>query len=381
MSAPENSPLIDFALRGLERCWLPELGRWSHIYHLDNRDSPNESVPESDVFYTLNVLLGLAHVRHVPQHIDILETLRRTAALLVTLPVSKYALGAALWTAGELEVDLPGRVLQHIENTLLNRDDWWDFRAQDLGMILVGVTTQARHDRKKWSKLAAELFAFLVNRYSSASGLFFDAAHGPRRRFASFATQTYLTLACYAYGELTNDVRAINLANTCTKHLIARQGPNGEWPWFFDAVSGSVLDFYEIYSVHQYGMAPAFLERAECHGVTEARAAMVKGFNWVFGKNQLAIPMLVPDLNLTIRSQVRKGELHSKGRRAFRAITNSILGHKAELVNPAGVQLRLECRSYELGWILWSFGQRSDLPELTYHEMFSSALKNDLIAE
>jgi hypothetical protein len=108
---------------------------------------------------------------------------------------------------------------------------------------------------------------------------------------------------------------------------------------------------------------------------------MVKGFNWVFGKNQLAIPMLVPDLNLTIRSQVRKGELHSKGRRAFRAITNSILGHKAELINPAGVQLRLECRSYELGWILWSFGQRSDLPELTYHEMFSSALKNDLIAE
>ena len=208
--------------------------------------------------------------------------------------------------------------------------------------------------------------------------MFFDAAYGARRRFVSFATQTYLTLACYAYGELTNDVRAISLANSCTRKLITQQGASGEWPWFFDAVSGSVLDFYEIYSVHQYGMAPAFLERAECHGVTEARAAIVKGFNWVFGKNQLAIPMLVPDLNLTIRSQVRKGELHSKGRRAFRAITNSILGHKAKLINPAGVQLRLECRSYELGWILWSFGQRSDLPELTHHDIFSRALKPDL---
>ena len=41
---------------------------------------------------------------------------------------------------------------------------------------------------------------------------------------------------------------------------------------FSTPVSGSVLDFYEIYSVHQYGMAPAFLERAECHGVTDARA-------------------------------------------------------------------------------------------------------------
>ena len=36
--------------------------------------------------------------------------------------------------------------------------------------------------------------------------LFFDAAIGPRRRFASFATQTYLTLACYAYGELLDDI-------------------------------------------------------------------------------------------------------------------------------------------------------------------------------
>ena len=63
ISASENSPLVDYALKGLELCWLPEYGRWSHIYHLDNRDRPNESVPDSDVFYTLNVLLGLARVR------------------------------------------------------------------------------------------------------------------------------------------------------------------------------------------------------------------------------------------------------------------------------------------------------------------------------
>lgn len=88
------------------------------------------------------------------------------------------------------------------------------------------------------------------------------------------------------------------------------------------------------------------------------------------GENQMAIPMLVPDLHLTIRSQVRKGELHSKRRRAFRAIGNSLLGRKAELIDPAGLQLRLECRSYELGWILWSFGNRTDLPELTHNEAF-----------
>jgi hypothetical protein len=40
------------------------------------------------------------------------------------------------------------------------------------------------------------------------------------------------------------------------------------------------------------------------------------------------------------------------------------------LIDPGDVGLRLECRSYELGWILWSFGQRSDLPELTHHQIF-----------
>ena len=370
LSLPENSPLVDYALEGLELCWLPEQGRWSHIYHLDNRDQPNESVPHSDVFYTLNVLLGLARVRRVPRNIDVPETFKRNVSHLVTLPVSKYAFGVALWTGAELRLELPGDILRHIDLMLSDKNNWRSFRAQDLGMIIAGVVAQAKLDPQKWSPLASELFAFLVDRYRSKSGLFFDAAFGPRRRFASFATQTYLTLACYAYGELMHDNRAIEMANACTRKLIARQGPNGEWPWFFDAATGLVVDFYEVYSVHQCGMAPAFLECAERHDVSEARNAIIKGFNWVLGKNQLGVPMLVPDLHMTIRSQVRKGELHSKKWRVLRALGNSILGREAALIDPADLQLRRECRSYELGWILWSFGQRSDLPELTHNETF-----------
>ena len=88
------------------------------------------------------------------------------------------------------------------------------------------------------------------------------------------------------------------------------------------------MDFYEIYSVHQCGMAPAFLEHAERHGVSEARSAIIKGFNWVLGQNQLNIPMLVPSVHMTIRSQVRKGELHTKMWRIVRALQNSFVGRK-----------------------------------------------------
>jgi hypothetical protein len=366
----KNSPLVDYALEGLKLCWLSEYGRWSHIYHLDKRDRPNESVPESDVFYTLNVLLGLARVRSVPSSIDLAGTFQHNASDLVRLPVPKYAFGTALWAAGELGLELPGHVLRYIDVMLSNKNNWRSFRAQDLGMILVGVATQATHDPKRWTALAADLFAFLAERYHSPSGFFFDAAFGLRRRFASFATQTYLTLACYSYGELMSNPQAIEIANECTRKLIARQGPNGEWPWFFDAASGLVVDFYEVYSVHQSGMAPAFLEHAERHGVPEARRAIVKGFNWILGNNQLRMPMLVPELHLTIRSQVRKGELGSKRWRVLRGLGNSLFGRQASLIDPAKLEIRRECRSYELGWILWSFGQRSDLPELTHNAMF-----------
>lgn len=365
-----NSPLVDYALRGLDRCWLPEFGRWSHIYHLDHRKQPNESVARSDVFYTLNVLLGMARVQHVPPHIDLAGTFLRNVNHLPTLDVSKYAFGMALWAAAELGLAIPDPVQHHIDQVVMDNDRWRSFRAQDLGMILVGVASQAKNDRTKWSPIATALFDFLLNRYHAASGLFFDAAFGPRRRFASFATQTYLVLACYAYGELMGDDRAIQIANACTRKLIEHQGPNGEWPWFFDAVTGRVVDFYEVYSVHQYGMAPAFLEHAEQHGVYEARNALVRGFNWVLGHNQLAKPMLAHDLDLSIRSHVRKGELHTKKWRALRALRNSMLGIKAGLIDPSELELRLECRSYELGWILWSFGWRSDLPELTHHSIF-----------
>src|SRR5215475_4595402 len=86
-----NSPLVNFALKGLDRCWLPEHGRWSHIYHLDGRASPNESLPRSDVFYTLNVVLGLSRVAEIPSNINVQEIFHRNVAQLTHLPVPKYA--------------------------------------------------------------------------------------------------------------------------------------------------------------------------------------------------------------------------------------------------------------------------------------------------
>jgi hypothetical protein len=375
MRPSRHSPLISYALKGLERCWLPEFGRWSHIYHLDGRDPPNESLPASDIFYTLNVLLGCARVSQIPDEIEAAATFHRNIDRLIELPKATYAYGMALWAAAELDLRISDAVLARIKSILATRESWRAFRAQDLGMLLTGVVAQARRAPQTWSAIADALFAFLVERYHCASGLFFDSAYGPRHWFGSFATQTYLTLACYSYGEFANDHRAIHIANSAARKLITLQGPKGEWPWFFHVPSGRVVDFYEVYSVHQYGMAPAFLECAERHGVAEARGALIKGFWWVLGENELHQPMLVPELHLSIRSQVRKGELHTKAWRISRAVCNGLLRRASGLIGPDNVELRRECRSYELGWILWSFGSRTDLPELTNHWMFADSVR------
>src|SRR5439155_25936528 len=208
-----------------------------------------------------------------------------------------------------------------IARVVEDRQQWMAFGAQDLGMVLIGCVEQARRTASaRWASTARELFAFLSQHYTGPRGLFMDAAMGSRRRFSSFATNTYLTLACYIYGEWSGDDHALTLAKTCTRTLIELQGPQGEWPWFYYTPGGRVVDFYEVYAVHQAGMAPAFLERAERHGVPGATEALVRGFKWIFGENQMKRSMLWKREGLICRSQARRGELNNKRKRVVRAI-------------------------------------------------------------
>ena len=157
------------------------------------------------------------------------------------------------------------------------------------------------------TEIVRGLFDFLVRNYAGPSDLFLDSPFGWRRSFASFATQTYLMLACYNYHGAFGDERALRLANACARKLISLQGPQGEWPWFYRVPTGKVVDFYEVYSVHQDSMAPAWLEHAERHGVAGATEAIVRGFEWILGNNQRGQSMLRPALGMIVRSHARKG--------------------------------------------------------------------------
>lgn len=372
--AAPASPLVRYALAGLRRCWMPEAGRWSHKYHLDGRAVPNESRPHSDIYYSINVLLGLARVRGAlaAEPYDVPSLFRSLCTAMPKHPMRNGAPGMALWAAAALGLDVPAVAADTLRPLAADVDALSGWTAQDLGLTLSGAVAQLRYDRT-WMPLAAGLRDLLLARFKGPGALFRDSGKGPRRAIASFATQVYATLALYQFSEATGDAAALAAANACVAKLLALQGPHGEWPWFYDPRRQTVLDRYEVYSVHQHGMAPAILHHANDHGLPGARAAIERGFGWIFGNNEMGISMLVPSLQLIYRSQARRG-FH--GHRMARLLRLALPASVAHGGHPpiGGLRLTEEMRSYEFGWLLWAFGNRTDYPALTHHLAFAAGV-------
>jgi hypothetical protein len=86
-------------------------GTWSHRY--DGISNANESIPESDVFYSLNVLLGLARLpdQGAATRWDPKKMLGQLGEQMLGLPVRPYAFGMAMWASHDLGEELPGSTL------------------------------------------------------------------------------------------------------------------------------------------------------------------------------------------------------------------------------------------------------------------------------
>jgi hypothetical protein len=277
----------------------------------------------------------------------------------------------ALWAGARLGVEPPDWLVDRVQAISVDPRARLRSTAQDIGMLVSGATAMALQARGDWPVVAETLATCLRQHYhDTSSGIFYNQGNGYRRRFSSFASQVYSMLALYQFGEAFSCDWAIDLANRAAARMISLQGPRGEWAWFYYVPRAQVVDFYEVYSVHQHGMAPAFLHHAVAHGVPGAREALVKGFLWLFGDNEMGVSMLRPAERMFYRSQARGGELSSARPRVRRSIVNAALGCSDAVGDHRGLLLRKECRSYELGWILWSFGTRSDYPELTQRTEF-----------
>lgn len=177
-----------------------------------------------------------------------------------------------------------------------------------------------------------------------------------RRRIGSFADQVYPTIALARLGQVSNDQEAREMALRTALTMCELQGPLGEWPWHYDAATARVISRYPIYSVHQHAMAPMMLFAAGEATGRDFSEAIYKGVAWIGGQNELRRDFIQSDLGLVWRCiYLRAVAKYSDAMMRFLQLRSGNARGK--------VEIRYECRPYELGWLLYAFaGRRSAEP-------------------
>jgi hypothetical protein len=224
--------------------------------------------------------------------------------------------------------------------------------GMELAWIVQGLALQGgRGDGGAFAEALDTLLA-----HQAPSGLFYHSGRGARRRFPNFATQIYSVLALATVARAGLDERALPAARAAADRLLALQLPDGGWPWLYDADTGRVVERYEIYSVHQHGMAPmALLELAEVSGERRYAAAAGVGLAWIDGRNELGRPMVDVDEPMIYRSLRRR---RPWDRLVLYGNTAASQALRRPLVLGGRPELNATCRPYELGWLCEAWAGR-----------------------
>jgi hypothetical protein len=305
--------------------------------------------------YTLMVELGLLKAQaagyELPIVVDELDSVAWRELEAGTLTPGD--IGLMLWVDARRNAGRGGELADRLDDALGSAGGLAARLGMELGWIVTGL---AHHVAAGGSVtgvrlLEASLDQLLVhNRTSSALFRHFGAS-GWRRRFPNFATQIYSVLALAVVAGHALDDRALPAACAAADRLLDAQLPDGGWPWIFNSDRGSVVERYEIYSVHQDAMAPmALLELSAARGDERYVGAVAHGFNWIGGQNELGVDMIRREDGLVLRSIRRR-------RGADRLWLAAATGASLAGVRPRGSTARLTevnptDRPYHFGWVL-----------------------------
>jgi hypothetical protein len=209
---------------------------------------------------------------------------------------------------------------------------------------------------------AADACHRLLSAFDERSDLFHHHVGGSRwRHVASFADQIYPVHALSRYHIRFGEEDALRAASRCAARLCTLMSPGGQWPWHYDVRSGTVVERYPVYAVHQDAMAPmALLELAEA-GDANHLDAIDRGLGWLQHAPELHGGSLIDEHEGLIWRKV--------GRHEPRKLVRGLQGmaswiHRpfrlpaVDRIFPPG-RIDDECRPYHMGWLLYAWRNRS----------------------
>lgn len=305
--------------------------------------------------YTLIALLGLLRAGRagVAPSLDPGELKSAVVSQLASPELRPGDLGLLLWADARSGLEAAGSALDRLDAALERAGGPASLEGLELSWIAIGCSeaVDASCTDPRAERYARDAVARHLERAHTPSGLFRHTDAGRRARLPNFATQIYGVLALTRAALLRDDDRALAPARRAADRLIELQRPDGAWPWIYDVERGSVVEPYELYSVHQDAMAPMALnELAAATGDDAYREAAMRGATWIWGRNELGVQMLDREAGILHRSIRRRRPLD---RLLLYANSASALAGRPLFPGDGRVlELNRSDRPYHLGWVL-----------------------------
>lgn len=368
MSDDKIRDLLQLAARGLKRMWSAD----DPTLFAHEITGPDARPRGTSLRYSLMVLLGTSRAEEhgLDCHFDRKKLWRRLLDQADSPQLTRGDVGLYLWNAARLGAadrsPLLHRARAVAEHLALLRG----LEGMEVAWLLIGLVEYASVFKDDGARrLAESIGRFLLDELVSPSGLLYQ--HGERdlrRPLPNFATQIYgllaLSIASRAGLESAPE-RYRQAATRLAEILMKNQLSDGGWPWIFSADEGSVVEPYEIYSVHQDAMAPmAFGALYQISQDVRYREVSRKSVHWVFGQNELQRNMVQADHGFIFRSIRRKRPWDrlalwsQSGRAIIESKLRKGLPRVPSIPIKTPVEINQTCRPYHLGWILeaWSGG-------------------------
>jgi len=267
-------------------------------------------------------------------------------------------LGLLIWTCALLDPSRVEELARRLDvGTALSRfRGARQGRTMELSWFLAGLSHACLANPggiREFKPLAAEAYGRLV-RNQGEEGFFGSYTRNRslvgfvRGEIGSFADQVYPIYSFSKFAQAFGDSKASERALDCALAICEEQGSLGQWWWHYNSASGRVINGFPVFSVHQHGMAPMALLALGEAIQSDFSPWIFKGIEWI-SNNELGFEMRDSASSIIWRC-IARPESSKYFNAAMEALTKR--DHRESRHN---LKVVLECRPYELGWLLYAF--------------------------
>lgn len=183
------------------------------------------------------------------------------------------------------------------------------------------------------------------------------AGGGWRAHVSCFADMVYPIQALAHHHRLFDDRSAIDAASRAADFICRHQGPAGQWWWHYDCRTGSVIEPYPVYAVHQDAMGPMALFAVQDASGRDFAEAVARSLDWLRSSPELDGGSLVDAEAKLIWRKVARAEPGKLSRYLQATASRIHAGLRVPFVDalfrPGAIDY--EDRPYHLGWLLHAF--------------------------